>query len=234
MSSKRRKQIFYGIVIVATLCAALVVYAIYQNNLRQAQLKELAVLDAVRLVERVEPSGELVVEADRFTVYESEITQVIDRNNLFSNGSEATVEQGVLYLTVIKAVYQVALDEGYDVTDEEIAQMIAEDKESMDSGSGYDDFVTYTAAMGITTDEYWELLLTDQDYRREIVVDKYLQAMQDILYTESGYEEDTEEAKEAWEAQREQLGETAMRQQNAVIVSTNEKYADIELYEEQT
>lgn len=230
MDSTRKKQVFIGAAIVVTLCAALVIYSVYQNNLKQAQLKELAALDVVRIVERREPSGELVVKADSFTVYESEVTQVIDRNNLFSNGNEATVEQGVLYLTELKAVYQAALEEGYDVTDEEIAQLVAKDKESMASGNGYDDFVTYTAAMGITADEYWELLLTDPDYRREIVVDKYLQAMQDILYTEGDYEEGSDEAESAWEEQLILIGENAMRQDNAAIVSENEKYADVELY----
>lgn len=232
MDSRRKKQVVIGVTVVVAVCVALVVYAIYQNNVKQTRLKELAALDAVRIVERREPSGELVVEGDHFTVYESEITMVIDRNNLYNNTSETTAAQAVSYLSELKAVYQTALDEGYDVSDEEIAAQVAADKESMDSSGGYDDFVTYTSAMGITADEYWQLLLTDIDYRREIVVDLYLQARQEIFYTESGYEEGTDEADTAWQEQLVQIGENAMRQENAAVVSENEKYADIDLYED--
>ena len=227
--NNRRRNIFIGLIIVVSLAMGLTLYAVYQGDVNRAKLQLIGAQDAQRIVQRTAPSGELIVQANGFTVYESELKQIVERNNAFTGNDDTSEQDALAYLTELKSVYLAAINEGYDITDEDIKKAVEEDKKSIEENGGNSDFAVYVEAMGITQDEYWELMLTDLDYRRELVIDRYLRDLRGIMLGNMGLEEDSKEAQEAWDKEVLRIGRIAVQQTNAYIVSEKEPYRSMSL-----
>ena len=228
MTTKRRNQLIIGLIVVLTLCMALSGYSIYQNGKNKEQLRAMGVMDMEKIVERPAPSGEAVIEGAHFVVHESEIQGMIKRLTFLYENEEGIPEQAVMYLAQLNSIYQTALEDGYDITEQELSDAIEDDKVIYEEDSS--NFEIYTEAMGITVPEYWELMLTDIDYRKDLVVDRYLKDRQAALFKDEQYEEGSEEGNVAWQEQQKELVHEAMQRENARIVSADEKYRDIDLY----
>lgn len=232
MTTKRRNQIVIGIIVVLTLCMGLTVYSLYQNGKNNEQLKIMGEMDAEKIINRPAPSGEVVLEGAHFIVHESEIQDMIERLSFLYDNDDNVPEQAVQYLAELNSIYQTALEDGYDISEQDISDAIEADKATYEENGTSESFDVYIEAMGITTQEYWELMQTDADYRRDIVVERYLKDRQDALYKDVEYEEDSEEGDAAWQEHQRKLVHDAMQRENARIVSADERYSDIDLYAE--
>ena len=232
MDRTRKKQAAIGIGILLILCAALLIYGQYQRSQQRAEYLHLGQLDAQHIVEQSKPSGELIVEALHFTIYESEIQLAAERNQMFYSETENLTEAALLYLTELKAVYQTAVSEGYEVSAEEIAALVAQDRENIRETFSARNFKAYLKGMGVTEDQYWTLLLTDEQYHQDVIVDRYLDHEQEILFERNHLDYGSDAAVKAWEERLYQLGQQAMRKEEARIVSEQETYKSIRLFDQ--
>jgi len=117
----------------------------------------LGVIDKEKMNnERDSVTGDVIVTADDFVIYENEALSLIKEKKLTKNIDSSDINSIVDLLIEKKVLYNQAKKAGYELTDEYIWKKIEGFKKSARESINYNDYLTYLSATGLSEDDYWK------------------------------------------------------------------------------
>ena len=126
--------------------------------------------------------NDVFVDSPDFIIYESEITEIDERNKL--SGIKGGREHAIRYLLRREILYNEALNQGFTAGHEEVTNMIKLQLESARSAVNYEsDFLPFLSGLGMTDEEYFELQY--DVYRKDIAIDKYYSVQHELISAEN-------------------------------------------------
>lgn len=153
--------------------------------------------------EAISYSDSLAFQGDTIAVSKQELDLLTRRQEL--QGDDNSADSAKEYLLKREAMYQLALQNGCTVTDQEVADYIDSIKTSFQKAENYDDFQAFLDGADMTMDEYW-----DSQYevlKKELVVNQYVQPLQQALWENADVEAGTEEAQRLWQEEYDRMAE---------------------------
>lgn len=163
-------------------------------------------------------STSLAFQGDTIAVSKQELDLLTRRHELQGDDNSADLAKD--YLLKREAMYQIALQNGCTVTDQEVADYIDSIKTSFQKAENYDDFQAFLDGADMTIDEYW-----DSQYevlKKELVVNQYVQPLQQALWENANIEAGTEEAQQLWQEEYDRIAENYIANDHVVECSGDE------------
>lgn len=105
--------------------------------------------------ERDGVTGDVIVTANDFVIYENEALSLIKEKKLTKNIESSDINSIIDLLIEKKVLYNQAKKAGYEVTDEYTWNKIDGFKKLARESMNYNDYLTYLSATGLSEDEYW-------------------------------------------------------------------------------
>lgn len=160
----------------------------------------------------------LAFQGDTIAVSKQEFDLLTRRHEL--QGDENSADSAKDYLLKREAMYQLAVQNGCTVTDQEVADYMDSIKASFQEAENYDDFQAFLDGAEMTMDEYW-----DSQYevlKKELVVNQYVQPFQQALWENANVEAGTEEAQRLWQEEYDRMAENYLANDHVVECGENE------------
>jgi len=167
--------------------------------------------------EAISYSDSLAFQGDTIAVSKQELDLLTRRQEL--QGDDNSADSAKEYLLKREAMYQLALQNGCIVTDQEVADYIDSIKTSFQKAENYDDFQAFLDGTDMTMDEYW-----DSQYevlKKELVVNQYVQPLQQALWENADVEAGTEEAQRLWREEYDRMAENYIANDHVVECEKN-------------
>lgn len=125
--------------------------------------------------------------------------------------SEKTAEkEAVKYMEEFNAMYVKAIKAGFDVTDEEVDNYIADLKKMSDEAENADD-VKKVIAQFDSEDEYWAY--EKEVYQKQLPIQKYVESLESDYVKKSGTDVNDESGTKAWNKELDKIKEKAAKEQ---------------------
>ena len=125
--------------------------------------------------------------------------------------SEKTAEkEAVKYMEEFNAMYVKAIKAGFDVTDEEVDNYIADLKKMSDEAENADD-VKKVIAQFDSEDEYWAY--EKEVYQKQFPIQKYFESLESDYVKKPGTDVNNESGTKAWNKELDKIKEKAAKEQ---------------------
>lgn len=157
-------------------------------------------------------TSQVYAQGDHATVTQDEIEQA--KQFFITSGlseSEAA-EKAISYSMEREAMYEKALQEGYDVTDAEVDAYLSELKSMMSTAENKTDIEALISQFD-SEEEYWQY--QKEVYRKNLPIQKYVSELQK-QYDENGKETDTAEE---WNHYLEQYKREVVQEENYIVTN---------------
>ncbi len=205
----------------ALLLCTFIIFAVpagAKDTMASEASQPIKVLDTMREFGRLEQdkiaskaSGTIAAQGKTIQVEKDELELIAGRRQL-TNDPDAT-ENALKHLLRREALYNLALQAGVQVSDDEVYDLIDLQKEDFSKLTDNTEFAdAFLEGLGMTWDEYWD---TQYDLlRKEIFIDKYLRQ---VALEKTGSSEmsrwDTKQRQE-WSAMVDKLAQNYIKKDN--------------------
>lgn len=163
------------------------------------------------------PANELYAEGETIKIYQKDYDMIKQRYDLFPGGGDSAE---MAYQAVLReaSLLQLAVKNGYAVTDQEAADYVSVQK--MACANLEDE--NYTALLkgaNMTNDEYWDAQY--DTLKTELIISKYLADLRQEYDLEHRVERYTPEAKQAWQKYLDDLAESYAKKDRVKLLRQN-------------
>lgn len=156
-------------------------------------------------------SGEEIYEAGTdVLISKQEVEQAKEFYVLQGQSEKNAEKEAVKYMEEFNAMYVKAIKAGFDVTDEEVDNYIADLKKMSDEAENADD-VKKVIAQFDSEDEYWAY--EKEVYQKQLPIQKYVESLESDYVKKPGTDVNNESGTKAWNKDLDKIKEKAAKEQ---------------------
>lgn len=160
-------------------------------------------------------SNDIIIEGNQAQIAELDLTQIVaERTEVLDETEEEATAFALTYLLEKEAIYFLAIDNGYDCTQQEVDEALAALRVDFEEADNYRDFLVYLEGLDQTPDAYWAAMQTDDGYRKDLVIGKYLDDEMASFMSANGFQMKDPDFYAAWNPYLETLKAQAVEQEN--------------------
>lgn len=123
---------------------------------------------------------EITYSGKNVDITQAEIDRVVQRTRAGGN-MDLTEDEIVAIIARNESLYYQAINAGTEISSEELMAAAAQDRQAIEATDNYSEFEMYLEGLEMTADEYWESRVEDRIYKRDALINKYLQELQSTM-----------------------------------------------------
>lgn len=197
---KKRTKITVALVI-ALVCVSVIAIGVFaRNNPVNQKMQQLGQIDKQGAAAQAQSLEEVAYTGDHIQIMKPDLERFIKRISLTTD-DEAEAESAALKAVAVREIFCYrAKEAGIPNDDEDFQAWLEEYRNSIESASNYEVFLSYVEGMGMTAEEYWDWAAEDFSIRNEWYSTLFTQKLQEDFAAENKLVVNSPEFTEQWPA----------------------------------